>query len=560
MNRLLLLAWPGVTASAASRLIDAGRLPHLSRLVERGAIADLHPDCAGTEAMTWATVATGCRADVHGVLGDVRARDPGTGVRWAGSSDWLRPALWQWVDAAGGHAVTVNWPATHPTIEQKRGAVVSSAYFYSPIGERHAWLLPTDATWPAALRDELRPFRIHPTELTDAEAAALVPTAAEVDQESDPRLARLLISLAANAGAHAAATHLTQTRQPDLLAVQFDLMVAAKEVAGPSSADTSPYGHTPDAALAFYDLMLGRYLATIDDGISVLVVSNGWRGQAGFLIGAGPDVRVPACTTLDVLPLVLRMMRLAPPAIAELAGRIPQGYFRHEPVRSQRLPTVAMSRMDGSAAAGPPDHLLAAGYTTTEPPSLVRLATRQRAADLAQLGRVKLTAGDPAAAVELAEAGCRLEPSSRMLELAARAAALSGDRIRAGAVVERLLRLDPRSPVGNLLQSLLSHSAAGVPSLQGDPRTNEERYHQGVLALIRGQHPSAASLARRPAVVLVHLAETLVRANDDVRAQQVLRHALETEPACAPARAMLDTLLRRSQIRNATLPKPTSTC
>jgi tetratricopeptide (TPR) repeat protein len=586
MSRLLLLAWPGATAAAVSRLLDAQRLPHLLKLVETGAIADLRTDCPGPEAMTWTTVATGHRADVHHVLGDLRPRSNGAGVRWARSSDWSRPALWTLLDAAGCATAVVNWPATYPAVQLAHGACVSPVFLYAPIGDRDAWLRAPEAVWPADLRYTLTPFRIHPTDITRDEAVALVPTAPDIDQQSDPRLAKILVSLAANAGAHAVATHLAEMQpRRGLLAVHFDLLLAANEAADASPAGQA-YRDTPDAVLVFYDQMLGRYLQLLGGDVSILIVSHGWRSAPGFLVARGDDVRADVrttpCTTLDVLPIALRLLERE--ARSELPGVIPQGMFQMPQRSLQPLPKCKAA--EHSAEEGGVKHLLEAGYTLCESPTLANWATRQRAADLAQLARVRLSAGDPQGAMSLAEQAEQLQPAAQFAELTARTAMLAGDFPRARAAATRLLSFDSQSAAGELIQAFLSRNETITAPSAPTGTKPEHKYYLGILAIVRGdakaatellaeaaealptdasvQHAlglalrqagntaaaitalgRATSLAPKPAAALVHLAQALLTVGEHERAEAALRQALGSDPTFGPASALLTTVVRR---------------
>jgi hypothetical protein len=598
MSRLLLLAWSGATAAAVSRLLDAQRLPNLHRLVERGVIADLRPDCRGAEAMTWTTVATGVRADVHGVLADLRPREGGSGVCWAGSGDWRRPALWQWLDAAGATTAVVNWPATHPAPRTQRGICVSPPFLHAPVGDPCAWLLPPDAVWPAPLREPLATLRLHPSDLTAAEAAALVPNAAAIDQGTDPRLIKILVSFASNAGAHAVGTQLVETAPAmELLAVHFDLLLAANEAADRSPAGAA-YADTPDRVLCFYDQMLGRYLELLGDGVSVLVVSPGWRSAPGVLVAAGEavhaDRRAMPCTTLDVLPIALRLMGWQAPADAQ--GRAPETMFRRgTPLRP--LPPCPVA--DETGEPSPVDHLIQAGYQPAAPPMLVNIAIRQRAADLAQLARLRLGAGDAAGAARLAEQAEQLYAARPFTELAARAAFIAGDFTAAAAAADRLLAAEPQSPAGHVLKMFLAHLHARASASALPHATPEQSYYAGVLALLRGESASAArllgdaavampanshvlhalglayrqagdlpqaietlaraaNLSAQPAAVLVHFAQALLSAGDEVRAEGALRQALSADPGCAAASSLLEGLLRRRQFRAVLSAAPTA--
>ena len=70
-RKVLFVGWDAADWRAINPLMDAGKKPHLQRLVERGVmgnIATLHPVLS---PMLWTSIATGKRPHQHGVLGFV---------------------------------------------------------------------------------------------------------------------------------------------------------------------------------------------------------------------------------------------------------------------------------------------------------------------------------------------------------------------------------------------------------------------------------------------------------------------------------------------------------
>src|SRR2546423_11060640 len=100
-RRLLLIGLDGAERSIVSGLLDAGLMPQLHGIVERGCFGALAAPSPLVRAMLWTTVASGVRAPHHGVCGGFEVRDDGAGVRPTEHSAWRVPALWQVATAAG---------------------------------------------------------------------------------------------------------------------------------------------------------------------------------------------------------------------------------------------------------------------------------------------------------------------------------------------------------------------------------------------------------------------------------------------------------------------------
>ena len=79
---MLLVGWDAADWNVIHPLLDAGKLPTLARLVAEGAMGDCVSVTPSIAPLTWTSVATGLRADRHGILSD-REPDPVSG-------DWRR--------------------------------------------------------------------------------------------------------------------------------------------------------------------------------------------------------------------------------------------------------------------------------------------------------------------------------------------------------------------------------------------------------------------------------------------------------------------------------------
>ena len=62
-------------------LLDAGQMPALQRLIERGVMGNLATLDPPLSPMLWTSIATGMTADRHGILNFTQPREDGQGIR-----------------------------------------------------------------------------------------------------------------------------------------------------------------------------------------------------------------------------------------------------------------------------------------------------------------------------------------------------------------------------------------------------------------------------------------------------------------------------------------------
>lgn len=344
-RRVLLVGFDGAEPSLISPLLDAGKLPHLDRIVENGCVGTLRAAAPLVRALQWTTLATGVRAPRHGVCADVEVREDAAGVRPASAASWRVPAVWDVAAAAGLGTAVIGWPGTHPATLRPHGTIVDDAFGEALGPGIDAWPLLPDCVTPESLRPALRDLRVHPGDLLGPELVQLVPQAHRIDQSRDPRLARLAVALARAATVHAAATHLAARDDWQLLAVVYpwlaDVQRECLRFHPPAAPDTSAtdaeiFGPTVERAYRVQDVMLGRLLQCAGEGVTVVVVSPygfavrgerpsseaagrlppavAWHRHAGLFAAAGPGLAVDALVhgarVQDVAPTVLNLLGL----------------------------------------------------------------------------------------------------------------------------------------------------------------------------------------------------------------------------------------------------------
>ena len=244
--RLLLLHVPGADWRIAQGLVDAGVLPHLSSVIDGGVIGNLFARPPHAYPTLTTTLATGMPPHRHQALSMLHHDETNHALRPTCSFDLAMPPLWQRVAALGGRSGAVGWPISHPATvaDEAEGSVVISELFGQAVGESFGdWPLADQSVSDHSLRETLAELRLHPTEVTAEMVAPFFNRPHEIDQETDPRMAALMVVLARAASMHAAGTYLAEQCELNLLAVHFDFIERLSQIFMPYRAPTLTAGH-----------------------------------------------------------------------------------------------------------------------------------------------------------------------------------------------------------------------------------------------------------------------------------------------------------------------------
>ncbi|MAQ94836.1 MAG: hypothetical protein CMM84_15070 [Rhodothermaceae bacterium] len=551
-KRVLLIGWDAADWKVMSPLLDAGKMPALASLVDRGVMGNLATLEPPFSPMLWTSIATGHTADRHGIHHFVQPDESGTGIRPVLGTSRTTKALWNILHQEGMRSNVVGWWPSHPA-EPIRGAMVSNFFqtAASPPGTVH----------PPEIEDTLLDLRIDLRELTGNHLVPFIPDLAEIDQETDKRPLAVARAIADAASIHAAVTYLMETTEWDLTAVYYDAIdhlghgfmgYHPPQMEGVSDDDFRRYRHVVEAGYRFHDMMLGQLLAQVDVDTAVILLSDhGFHsdhlrprvvprhvpaGAAlehrpfGALVMAGPgirrDERIYGAGLLNVAPTVLTLLGL--PVGADMAGA-PLVQAFEEPPAFETIPSwEAVDGEDGrhpdGARADPwSEHeavqqLVGLGYLDPDQSDAEAAAAAVRDAAF-NLARVYDSTGRVAEAIPLYESVVEAEsPHRDYYALAlARAYAADGRVEDARRVVEASVAEGSRFPTAvALLQSDLA--AAG-----GDP--------DGALALLQDLPASSGASPE------VHLrrADLLLRLGDTERAAEAYEAVLALDPDNARA-------------------------
>lgn len=374
-NKVLLIGWDAADWRMIRPMLDRGELPALASLIQRGVWGNLATIRPMLSPMLWTSIATGKRADKHGVLGFTEPKPDATGVRPVTSTTRTCKALWNIASQNGLRSCVINWFASYPA-EPINGAVISDAYVASVGAKVQAPTLPDGAVHPDKWANPLAKLLVDPATL-DAEALLpFIPRAAEIDQQSDARLATLALLLARTASTQAAASFALQESDWDLACLYFAgidefghhfMPYHPPQLGGIDAHDAAIYGEVMRGCYRFHDMMLQHQLAIAGEDTTVVLVSDhgfhhdaerpgtrgyddpeAWHRPFGVAILAGPGIKpnqqLYGGTVLDVTPTILQLLGLS--HAADMDGRPWLELMTHTPTAS---PIVSWETVDGPA-------------------------------------------------------------------------------------------------------------------------------------------------------------------------------------------------------------------
>ncbi len=457
-KRVMLLGWDGADWQIIQPLLDAGLMPHLERLINEGVMGNLATLRPILSPMLWTSIATGKRADRHGVYGFIEPRADGQGVRPVSCTSLQAQTLWSILTGQGLKSAVVGWYATHPA--SRVGGTVVSNYFRHAGGENFdQWPFDPASVAPASLHEVMRDLRVHPADLALEQLKFFIPQAHLIDQDRDRRLETLARYLAECATVHAAGTYLAEHGSWDLLAVYLDtidrlghefIWYQAPRMAHVSEADFAIYREVVDRGYLYHDLMLGRYLQLVGPETAVILVSDhGFfndhlrpaplekGGQPsplrchrpyGVFVARGPrlkqDELVFGASLLDVAPTVLALLGL--PVGQDLEGRVlpifeppvePEFIDSYETAESWEEAPGEMDEGDPWAAQEALKQLVALGYVEAPSEDATKAVEQATVQKLANLAEVNLAKGEPAQAATLLEDLLKLRPQNHPAKL-----------------------------------------------------------------------------------------------------------------------------------------------
>ncbi len=444
-RKLLLLGWDAADWQVARPLMEAGRMPHLRRLVEDGVSGDLMTLQPMLSPILWTSIATGKRAYQHGIYGFVEPTPDSSALRPASSSSRRCKALWNILAQTGMRCQALGWYASHPA-ENINGVCVSQLFPVAPAGSAPGqWPLQLGSVFPPEMAAELADLRYHPEEVTGPLLSQLIPDAARLDQR-DPEVRRLFNAaarrLAECISLHGMTTAVMEEQPWDFCTPYYetidrfghDFMVFHPPQMAAVRPDLYAAFHgVMNALYEFHDQMLGRLVELAGPEAHIMLVSDHgfhsgatrppqeveptqWHRSFGMFVLAGPGVKKGAvlhgATLLDIAPTVLSLFGL--PVGRDMEGKVLVNAFEAMPPIEridswETVPDPVYEAREREAAADDPaaataalQQLVELGYIEAPGEDVVRDLDRARAAQKYNLACTYIDGQQPARALALA--------------------------------------------------------------------------------------------------------------------------------------------------------------
>jgi predicted AlkP superfamily phosphohydrolase/phosphomutase/tetratricopeptide (TPR) repeat protein len=360
-KKVLVIGWDAAEWKVIMPLIQLGKMPALSRLMSRGVHGKLQTLDPPLSPMLWTSIATGFRADTHGIGGFIEPTPDGENLRPVTSTSRKVKAIWNILNQEGYKSNVVAWWPSNPA-EPINGVMVSNLYQIATKPLNEEWEMPKGTIHPEELSETMKGFRIHPHQINMEQAQAFLPNI-KTDEalRSDPRTTSVLRTMA-NAGTiHSATCHLLENSDWDFTAVYHDAIDHFSHIAmryfpprRPEipEKDFEDYKDVVEAAYLFHDRMLARMMSLIDEeNTTVLLISDhGFHcdhqrplyipkepsGPAvehspfGVFVMAGPGIKndgrqISGLSVLDITPTLLHHMEL--PVGKDMEGKVLHACF-----------------------------------------------------------------------------------------------------------------------------------------------------------------------------------------------------------------------------------------
>ena len=486
-KKVLLIGWDAADWKIATPLMDQGLMPALDEFVSHGVMGNLATLRPVLSPMLWNSIATGMRADKHGIHGFTEPDTQTGGIRPVSSTSRKVKAIWNILTQQGYKTHVLGWFAGHPA-EPVNGIAVSDLYPFAtqPLGK--PWPLPPGAVHPESMRETFTALRMHPAEITEAAILPWIPRAAEIDQDKDKGLASFARILAENLSIHNAATWILHNQPWDFMAVYYNgidhfchgfMHFHPPRMEGVPEDKFEIYKEVVNNAYRFHDMMLHTLLDLAGPEATVILCSDhGFhsdhlrpRGiprepagpavqhrQFGIIAAKGPDLkqdeRVYGATLLDIAPTILTLFGL--PVGEDMDGRVLVQAFAQPPA-IERIPSweqvpgecgmhPADLRMDPAAAQAVLQQFIALGYIQKPNENQEKaVATAVREAEY-NLARVYLDSRRPKEALPFLQGLAKGSDEARFRQHLAQCHYMLGQRAEAKEILEDLIANPPKPP------------------------------------------------------------------------------------------------------------------
>lgn len=281
-KKVLLIGWDAADWKVMYPLIEQGKMPTLAKFLQEGVHGKIKTLDPPLSPMLWTSMATGYRADKHGITGFIEPLLDNSGLRPVTSTSRKVKAIWNILTQSGLKSNVVGWWPSNP-VEPINGVMVSNLYQQAPkklVGE---WKMPEGTVYPSELVEIMAELRVHPSEITANHLFPFLPKLEEYKDKVDQSVSAVAKILSEASSIHAASTYLQRETEWDFMAVYHDAIDHFSHLA---MKYKPPYrkGIPPerfellkdvvDSGYIFHDMMLERTLQLADDDTTVIIVSD----------------------------------------------------------------------------------------------------------------------------------------------------------------------------------------------------------------------------------------------------------------------------------------------
>ena len=126
-KKILLIGWDAADWEMIDPLLESGQMPALAQLIQggmRGNLATLQPVLS---PMLWTSIATGKRANQHGICGFTEPLPDASGIGPVRSTSRKCKAIWNILSQSGLKSNIVGWFATNPP-EPINGVMITDQF------------------------------------------------------------------------------------------------------------------------------------------------------------------------------------------------------------------------------------------------------------------------------------------------------------------------------------------------------------------------------------------------------------------------------------------------
>jgi predicted AlkP superfamily phosphohydrolase/phosphomutase/tetratricopeptide (TPR) repeat protein len=502
-KRVLLIGWDAADWQMIHPLVDQGLMPTMRSLMQEGAWGNLATIRPILSPILWNTIATGKRAQQHGVYGFTEPDADGTGLLPVASTSRKCKAIWNILTQNELRSNVVGWYASHPA-EPINGVMVSNRFEQFTTTDGKISAVPNGAIHPSERTEELSQFRVHPAEIDSSAILPFIPNAAELVGKEGNRLGKLQHMLAQTATIHAVATHLMAETEWHFTAVYYEgidrfghefMEFHPPKMAQVSREEFDDYQHCMVGIYRFHDMLLETLLRIAGDDTAVILLSDHgyynnhlrpdprkgksgpleWHRPFGILAARGPGFRpvsrLYGASIMDIAPTVLHLLGL--PAAYDMPGRVLAEVLEDsraaerieswEEIEGECGMHPAELRIDPAESRAMMQQLVELGYISPPSEDVEKSIRETIASNQLCLGQSQADAREFVAAIETIERLAEEPRKSLQAQLLYAFCLLGiGDGARAREILESLLREDCGEPRIHMMLGTLEF-AEGSP-------------------------------------------------------------------------------------------------